>query len=769
MPTLVIRNPDGSQQEQEVAEQLTIGRAEGNDLILSEGGVSRKHARFFVEGTELRVEDTGSANGTWVDGSKIESATVLNPKSQVVIGDYEIVVKLGSKALPKAERGKASNDPTSTSGKPVKAAPARSTRVVGAVKPSGQSASKRPVAQRSAGPQLRGLSGVADGKTLSLSGTMIVGRVAGVDLQLDDDSVSRRHAELTVEGRQVSLKDLGSANGTSVNGAPISEDTILNAGDVIQFGVVEMIFENGGASGSKVPVRRGSGAPAAPVSSRAPARRNFEPSGLAQRDEAPPPMDPGLKQKLMLAGAVASALLVGVLAMALLSNPDPIQKDVPLPGARIEKPVAVELTPEEQMERSLTECRTYSATDSLEPPNWDRAEKACQKVLEIDPIQGDANTLLKKIEVERKCEQSLNKGKELLTVGKEEDALASFAEVKTECPIYHNKALELAKDPLEHVKKEMGLECKKYASGQKWDNAYKQCEAYIKLACQTMAPADLYPPALMKVKLDGAMNKKTDWRPKDPLYINFLKARAKVKPGEPPWQCQEITVFRPPPPPPDPGRVAKEEFKSRYPDPEMARAASLYYDGKFNEAVVPLQKMRESMAKAALHDAAKDLLAEISEASNYFSAGQSDLQTDKLEQADKNFKKALEVDARLVLGAKKYSDDEKRRELERRLSFVRRHTIDAMSVTAYQSGKTFAEHKDFAKACKRWKLGAEYSRSNQDLLKALTNICTAKANDLLARGGCPSFKMALEYAVDGDGLKDKVTEAALQDNCPGFE
>ena len=33
MPTLVIKNPDGSEQEQDVAEQLTIGRAEGNDLI----------------------------------------------------------------------------------------------------------------------------------------------------------------------------------------------------------------------------------------------------------------------------------------------------------------------------------------------------------------------------------------------------------------------------------------------------------------------------------------------------------------------------------------------------------------------------------------------------------------------------------------------------------------------------------------------------------------------------------------------------------------
>jgi hypothetical protein len=38
MPTLVIRSPDGSDQEHDVTEQLTIGRAEGNDLVLTEEG-----------------------------------------------------------------------------------------------------------------------------------------------------------------------------------------------------------------------------------------------------------------------------------------------------------------------------------------------------------------------------------------------------------------------------------------------------------------------------------------------------------------------------------------------------------------------------------------------------------------------------------------------------------------------------------------------------------------------------------------------------------
>lgn len=53
--------------------------------------MAQKHARFFTEGKEVLVEDTGSANGTWVDGEKIEGPTKPGSRAQVVIGDYEIL------------------------------------------------------------------------------------------------------------------------------------------------------------------------------------------------------------------------------------------------------------------------------------------------------------------------------------------------------------------------------------------------------------------------------------------------------------------------------------------------------------------------------------------------------------------------------------------------------------------------------------------------------------------------------------------------------
>ena len=252
MPTLVIKNPDGTEQEQDFADELVVGRAEGNDLILAEGGVSRKHARFFLEGTDVMVEDLGSANGTIVNDERIEGPTKLEAGARVVLGDYEASVKVGAKSRPKVDKSQArpSGRATGTIKRPEGLAKGdgRSTKVMPAVKGPASSGAKRPSRAGSTGPSLRGLSGPVTGKSFPLTGVMVVGRVAGVDLRVDDDSVSRRHAELETSGGEVVLRDLGSANGTTVNGTPISEDTPLSAGDISQFGVVEMMYENGAAS-----------------------------------------------------------------------------------------------------------------------------------------------------------------------------------------------------------------------------------------------------------------------------------------------------------------------------------------------------------------------------------------------------------------------------------------------------------------------------------------------------------------------------------------
>ena len=69
-----------------------------------------------------------------------------------------------------------------------------------------------------------------------LEDDLLVGRGAGCDLVLDDETVSTDHAELTRRGSRFLITDLGSLNGTVVNGRKIDRPVRLNSGDVVQIG-----------------------------------------------------------------------------------------------------------------------------------------------------------------------------------------------------------------------------------------------------------------------------------------------------------------------------------------------------------------------------------------------------------------------------------------------------------------------------------------------------------------------------------------------------
>lgn len=72
--------------------------------------------------------------------------------------------------------------------------------------------------------------------------SITIGRAPDNMIVIDDASVSSRHAHLELVGETYRLKDLGSTNGTKVNGVPITE-TGLKFEDRIKFGAIEARFE----------------------------------------------------------------------------------------------------------------------------------------------------------------------------------------------------------------------------------------------------------------------------------------------------------------------------------------------------------------------------------------------------------------------------------------------------------------------------------------------------------------------------------------------
>ena len=84
-----------------------------------------------------------------------------------------------------------------------------------------------------------------DGETLALNeGETIVGREAGLGLSLTgESSVSRNHARFIRVGNQVTLEDMGSTNGSFVNGAKLTSSTVLRPGDEVRFGAITFRYQ----------------------------------------------------------------------------------------------------------------------------------------------------------------------------------------------------------------------------------------------------------------------------------------------------------------------------------------------------------------------------------------------------------------------------------------------------------------------------------------------------------------------------------------------
>jgi hypothetical protein len=86
-------------------------------------------------------------------------------------------------------------------------------------------------------------AGPASGLLAALAGDRpsVIGRSRSCDLVLRDDSVSRRHLMLTVDGDHVVVTDLGSTNGTLLNGRWITQAE-ARPGDVLQLGEIELVL-----------------------------------------------------------------------------------------------------------------------------------------------------------------------------------------------------------------------------------------------------------------------------------------------------------------------------------------------------------------------------------------------------------------------------------------------------------------------------------------------------------------------------------------------
>jgi hypothetical protein len=92
MPKLILKFGDSVLKEMDLGgKEVSIGRSVNNGLVIDNPAVSNHHARVFREDERLVLEDSGSLNGTFVNGQRVKMVT-LNPGDAVAIGKHTIFV-----------------------------------------------------------------------------------------------------------------------------------------------------------------------------------------------------------------------------------------------------------------------------------------------------------------------------------------------------------------------------------------------------------------------------------------------------------------------------------------------------------------------------------------------------------------------------------------------------------------------------------------------------------------------------------------------------
>ena len=185
----------------------TVGKGGVNDIVIDEEGVNGFHADLKVEGNQVTITDINSATGTMVNGEKITGLMPLGAGDTIVIQGVELEV------IEDDELG---------GGKPLVL--------------SGTALMELGTGSWS----LVADSGPEKGQVIPIMDRVEIGRALECDIYILEPALSRKHAELELVGDDLLLRDLGSVNGTYVNGEKVDE-VKLKDGDRMQFDKIHFI------------------------------------------------------------------------------------------------------------------------------------------------------------------------------------------------------------------------------------------------------------------------------------------------------------------------------------------------------------------------------------------------------------------------------------------------------------------------------------------------------------------------------------------------
>lgn len=212
---------------------ITIGRAPDCEFVLEDPVVSARHVRLVREPSGLMLEDLDSANGTYVDDQRIKRASI-DWRTPFEVG----AIRLTALEVVQSVRGQRASNETSVLGAIDKLLPSSEDLKAGATVIGranlADDTTKNLATLGSGAPSGVGQTTVAE--LLAPGDVAIVGRDAAADIVIDTPNVSRQHARIEATADGWYITDLGSTNGTWLNGDRVTGRMLVKAGDDVRVG-----------------------------------------------------------------------------------------------------------------------------------------------------------------------------------------------------------------------------------------------------------------------------------------------------------------------------------------------------------------------------------------------------------------------------------------------------------------------------------------------------------------------------------------------------
>ncbi|WP_328870384.1 FHA domain-containing protein [Streptomyces sp. NBC_00287] len=242
MPELVLEL-NGQTWTLDPSRTYTLGRDPQGDIVLDDARVSWRHATISWSGRSWAIEDHGSTNGTFVQGQRIHQMEI-GPGSSVHLGnatDGPRVSLTGAAAGVSVPEAQPQQQPYAAQGAGWAQAQQQAPQA-GWQQPQ-QAAPNIPQQQGpgvgAGAPPVYGDRSPTTFHQFAIGRVMRIGRALENELVVSDLQVSRNHAEFhsTPDGR-MEIRDLGSHNGTYVNGQPIAKggSQLLGPADIVGVG-----------------------------------------------------------------------------------------------------------------------------------------------------------------------------------------------------------------------------------------------------------------------------------------------------------------------------------------------------------------------------------------------------------------------------------------------------------------------------------------------------------------------------------------------------